>query len=1157
MSRSIFGTSLYQLVVDRPRKSSAESVAAVPQFIIDACRYVYTEGKDTPNLWTSIGEKSQKNEVQKLIELISERLYQPSGSVVFKSFKVPTVVAVLRTFFLKLPTPLLTFELHDVFLGATQEEVFESKEEQIHFLQRVINCLPDVNRDTLSEMVHLFEMVTKETTREENKTDWVAVFGPPFLIRKGVHEYKREVAMSATLLQLIVDNASNLFSSVLGKSQGGYALKSVSQANLNKLLPRWLNYINQQKLEQVQLAIDKIQRIFEFGNNCKDFAWTDNREFESSLRLIEFKLGVVKEIIEKQAPAQVIDTYHLERFYSYASSFHDALVQAESKGRLARYFESSRLSASMEKLTLSMQYELNLFFDAVDDLYSGTVKNNPKNKQVLAQRTYGCIQDKDGAVMWRDKFGIDRFMVPWNIFVREYPAAVGQPIDQEQAKSLKNVLDNGQTGFVTVYKFAEYMKVFGPFKESIAKMKETINQEWFHGFLSNAEAERLLEPCEVGTFLVRFSRSDPGSFAINLKSATGSIGIKVDTTPNGFVVKEGNSNTLRTFPSVPSIIQNYSSLLQTPFKEKIVTKPWFYGDFTLDETVYFLSDEPIGTYLLRFSTSQPCTFTVSVVRQEGIMHYRLERLPGGKILYEDQVYADIDEFLKMNKTWCQIPFENDNAVSYTQSEDDAKRQRYMPVILVNDEDNLKGLSKNNLVTYKIPYLGVEEAFAALLQKSISQELTQDETRLLTDHLLAAGSEGTDKATKKYHKKYCDEAVKRKALKRDRLASIPQIKFSSLFLQEKGADLYKSVKFEINFFHSFKSKVTWKILNPVDINRAFFLACNIHEGSVDRKENVNIRITCCLFKPIVLKYLLAIQFKVDDFEEIYRIPIRVVCNKDAVFQGSTGDNDWWHIPREDVEIMKKLGGGASAAVFLSSLYGAQVACKNWDLGKRDAPPRDFLAELSVFKSLKHDNLLMFIGGACEPGNAFLISEFAKLGSLDSYIANNRGKLSFPQRIQFAIEAAKGMCFLHNNNRVHRDLKSLNLLVTIMDKQTVVKVADFGESRTAQENMTIAAGTYNWMAPEVLTSRTYTQKADVFSFGIILWELLTTTLPERNPQDVAEGRIPPIPPEYEEKYPEYVALIRSCCRQNPNKRPSFQTLVIKLKQCKKKYQALMKN
>jgi hypothetical protein len=94
----------------------------------------------------------------------------------------------------------------------TEEEVFESKEEQIHFLQRVLNCLPDVNRDTLAEMVHLFEVVTKESTRQENRTEWAAIFGPSFLLRKGVHEYRREVAMSATLLQLIVDNASVLFS---------------------------------------------------------------------------------------------------------------------------------------------------------------------------------------------------------------------------------------------------------------------------------------------------------------------------------------------------------------------------------------------------------------------------------------------------------------------------------------------------------------------------------------------------------------------------------------------------------------------------------------------------------------------------------------------------------------------------------------------------------------------------------------------------------------------------------------------------------------------------------------------------------------------------------------------------------------------------------
>jgi serine/threonine protein kinase len=123
----------------------------------------------------------------------------------------------------------------------------------------------------------------------------------------------------------------------------------------------------------------------------------------------------------------------------------------------------------------------------------------------------------------------------------------------------------------------------------------------------------------------------------------------------------------------------------------------------------------------------------------------------------------------------------------------------------------------------------------------------------------------------------------------------------------------------------------------------------------------------------------------------------------------------------------------------------------------------------------------------------------------------------QKIQMAIEAARGMSFLHSNNRIHRDLKSLNLLVREtwkfwffslqvltehfqVDETLAVKVADFGESRAAETNMTIATGTYNWMAPEVLTSRNYTAKADVFSFGIILWELLMNRLPDRSLDDV---------------------------------------------------------
>jgi hypothetical protein len=79
------------------------------------------------------------------------------------------------------------------------------------------------------------------------------------------------------------------------------------------------------------------------------------------------------------------------------------------------------------------------------------------------------------------------------------------------------VVDYLNSGFVTVYKFAEFLKGFGPLKQSILRVKDILSQPWFHGFLTNDEADRLLEPCEVGTFLVRFSKSTPGSFAINLK----------------------------------------------------------------------------------------------------------------------------------------------------------------------------------------------------------------------------------------------------------------------------------------------------------------------------------------------------------------------------------------------------------------------------------------------------------------------------------------------------------------------------------------------------------------------------------------------------------------------------------------------------------------
>lgn len=96
---------------------------------------------------------------------------------------------------------------------------------------------------------------------------------------------------------------------------------------------------------------------------------------------------------------------------------------------------------------------------------------------------------------------------------------------------------------------------------------------------------------------------------------------------------------------------------------------------------------------------------------------------------------------------------------------------------------------------------------------------------------------------------------------------------------------------------------------------------------------------------------------------------------------------------------------------------------------------------------------------------------------------------------ALDAARGVLYLHSFNPpiLHRDLKSLNLL---LDEAFRTKLADFGWTRTLANYMTSKIGTYQWMAPEVIAGQVYTEKADVFSFGIILWEIAAREPPYRS-------------------------------------------------------------
>ncbi|KAJ6916549.1 hypothetical protein NC652_019069 [Populus alba x Populus x berolinensis] len=124
------------------------------------------------------------------------------------------------------------------------------------------------------------------------------------------------------------------------------------------------------------------------------------------------------------------------------------------------------------------------------------------------------------------------------------------------------------------------------------------------------------------------------------------------------------------------------------------------------------------------------------------------------------------------------------------------------------------------------------------------------------------------------------------------------------------------------------------------------------------------------------------------------------------------------------------------------------------------------------------------------------EFMAKGSSYKFLHKQKGVFKLPSLIKVAVDVSKGMNYLHQNNIIHKDMKAANLLMDENEEHflnlhvPVVKATNFGFSRVRTQSrvMTAETGTYHWMAPEVIEHEPYDHKADVFSFGIVAWELL---------------------------------------------------------------------
>ncbi|KAE8692324.1 Cysteine-rich receptor-like protein kinase 2 [Hibiscus syriacus] len=175
-------------------------------------------------------------------------------------------------------------------------------------------------------------------------------------------------------------------------------------------------------------------------------------------------------------------------------------------------------------------------------------------------------------------------------------------------------------------------------------------------------------------------------------------------------------------------------------------------------------------------------------------------------------------------------------------------------------------------------------------------------------------------------------------------------------------------------------------------------------------------------------------------------------------------------------------------------GREIAVKRLFFNSRHRAA-DFFNEINIISSVEHKNLVRLLGCSCSGPESLLVYEFLPNKSLDSFIfdPSRSGELTWEKRYQIIIGTVEGLAYLHENPTqkiIHRDIKASNIL---LDLKFRAKIADFGLARAFDEDRshisTAVAGTLGYMAPEYLAKGQLTDKADVYSFGVLLLEMVT--------------------------------------------------------------------
>lgn len=255
---------------------------------------------------------------------------------------------------------------------------------------------------------------------------------------------------------------------------------------------------------------------------------------------------------------------------------------------------------------------------------------------------------------------------------------------------------------------------------------------------------------------------------------------------------------------------------------------------------------------------------------------------------------------------------------------------------------------------------------------------------------------------------------------------------------------------------------------------------------------------------------------------------------------------WRLDHGDFECEQEVGSGVSAIVYYGrdTRTGNEVAVKRLKFDKLSGSRlRAFQREVVILATAIHPTLLGFVGATDSPPFS-IVTEWMGGGTL-SHDLRKTHKLDATQLTICAFDIARGMQFLHSKQIIHRDLKTLNVLLSTDGR---AKICDFGFSRKVKKDeiLTQSVGTPHWMAPELLGGQTsYDEKIDVYSYAIVLWELMAKKTPY---QGMESGQIvgqvllndlrPTIPDDTPHPWRE---LMEACWTRDPRQRPSFHEIL----------------